>query len=151
MHLEPHDHRIYNVNIDLHHQYGISVIELQTILLAKRPQVLRSEKKQLFSQSNTLRPGLDAKISIKNQARVESIISRWFLVLQWHSSLCFYFSLCLLSCYYFFFFASHVSFFFSCWAFNLVGIILVGKVRETFRILGLDERKSTHVHVYVGV
>ena len=51
----------------------------------------------------------------------------------------------------FFFFASHVSFFFSCWAFNLVGIILVGKVRETFRILGLDERKSTHVHVYVGV
>ena len=82
MHLEPHDYQIYNVNIDLHHQYGISVIELQTILLAKRPQVLRSEKKQLFSQSNTLRPGLDAKISIKNQARVESIISRWFLVLQ---------------------------------------------------------------------
>ena len=56
------------------------MVESQTILLAKRPQVLRSEKKQLFSRSNTLHPGLDAKISIKNQARVESIISRWFLV-----------------------------------------------------------------------
>ena len=49
-----------------------------------------------------------------------------------------------------FFFASRASFLFSCWAFNLVGVILVGKVREAFRILGLDERKSTHVHVYVG-
>ena len=25
--LEPHDHQIYNVNIDLHHQYAISVCE----------------------------------------------------------------------------------------------------------------------------
>ena len=33
--LEPHDYRIYYVNIDLHHQYGISVAESQT--LAKRP------------------------------------------------------------------------------------------------------------------
>ena len=48
------------------------------------------------------------------------------------------------------FFASHASFFFSCWAFNLVGVILVGKVREAFRILGLDESKSTCLHVYVG-
>ena len=33
----PHDYRIYYVNIDLRHQYGISVAESQTFLLAKRP------------------------------------------------------------------------------------------------------------------
>ena len=38
MHLEPHDYRIYYVNIDLRHQYGISVAETQTFLNAKRPQ-----------------------------------------------------------------------------------------------------------------
>ena len=36
--LEAHDYRIYYVNIDLRHQYGISVAESQTFLLAKRPQ-----------------------------------------------------------------------------------------------------------------
>ena len=36
MHWEPHDYRIYYVNIDLRHQYGISVAESQTFLLAKR-------------------------------------------------------------------------------------------------------------------
>ena len=36
--LEPHDYRIYQlVNIDLRHQYGISVVESQKFLLAKRP------------------------------------------------------------------------------------------------------------------
>ena len=30
--------RIYYVNIDLRHQYGISVAESQTFLLAKRPK-----------------------------------------------------------------------------------------------------------------
>ena len=35
--LEPHDYRIYYVNIDLRPRYGISVAELQTFLLAKRP------------------------------------------------------------------------------------------------------------------
>ena len=38
LHLESHDYRIYYVNIDLRHQYGISVAESQTFLLAKRPQ-----------------------------------------------------------------------------------------------------------------
>jgi len=36
--LEPHDYRIYYVNIDLRHQYGISVAESQTFLRVKRPQ-----------------------------------------------------------------------------------------------------------------
>ena len=36
--MEPHDYWVYYVNIDLRHQYGISVAELQTFLLAKRPQ-----------------------------------------------------------------------------------------------------------------
>ena len=38
MYLEPYDYRIYYINIDLRHQYGISVAELQMFLRAKRPQ-----------------------------------------------------------------------------------------------------------------
>ena len=38
MYLEPHDYRIYYINIDLRHQYGISVAELQMFLRAKCPQ-----------------------------------------------------------------------------------------------------------------
>ena len=30
---------------------------------------------------------------------------------------------------------------------HLVGLIKVGKVRKAFRILGLDERNGTYVHV----
>ena len=48
LHLKPHDHQINFVNIDLHHQYGISVAESQTFLLKKHPQVARSEEKQMF-------------------------------------------------------------------------------------------------------
>ena len=33
--MEPHDYRIYCVNIDLRYQYGITVPESQTFLLAK--------------------------------------------------------------------------------------------------------------------
>ena len=47
MHLEPYDYRIYYVNIDLRHQYGISVAESQTYLLAKRPSAAMSEEKRL--------------------------------------------------------------------------------------------------------
>ena len=47
MHLEPHDYQIYYVNIDLHHQYGISVAEMQMFLLAKRPSAAMSEEKRL--------------------------------------------------------------------------------------------------------
>ena len=35
------------VNIDLHHQYGISVAELQIFLLAKRSPVAMSKEKRL--------------------------------------------------------------------------------------------------------
>ena len=42
-----HDYRIYYVNIDLRHQYGISVSESQTFLLAKRPSEAMSEEKRL--------------------------------------------------------------------------------------------------------
>ena len=37
LYLEPHDYRIYFVNIDLRHQYGISVAEWQTSLHTKHP------------------------------------------------------------------------------------------------------------------
>ena len=37
LYLEPHDYRIHYGNIDLRHQYRISVSESQTFLLAKRP------------------------------------------------------------------------------------------------------------------
>ena len=30
LYLEPHDYRIFYVNVDLRHQYGISAAELQT-------------------------------------------------------------------------------------------------------------------------
>ena len=36
------------VNIDLRHQYGISVAESQTYLLAKRPSAAMSEEKRLW-------------------------------------------------------------------------------------------------------
>ena len=36
LNLEPHDFRIYCVNIALRHQYEISVAESQTFLLAKQ-------------------------------------------------------------------------------------------------------------------
>ena len=39
--------RIYYVNIHLCHQYGVSVAESQTFLLAKRPSAAMSEKKRL--------------------------------------------------------------------------------------------------------
>ena len=38
LYLEPHDYRIYYVNIDLPHRYGISVAESQTFPHPKRPQ-----------------------------------------------------------------------------------------------------------------
>ena len=37
-----HDYRIYYVNIDLCHQYGIFVAESQTFLLTKRPSAAMS-------------------------------------------------------------------------------------------------------------
>ena len=57
--LEPHDYRIYYVHIDLRHQYGISVAESQTFLLAKRPSAAMSEEKRLpFAGYVTVRPRL---------------------------------------------------------------------------------------------
>ena len=37
LHLDPYDYFIYYVNVDLRHQYGISVTEAQASLMAKRP------------------------------------------------------------------------------------------------------------------
>ena len=48
LYLEPHDYRIYYVNIDLRHQYGISVTESQTFLLAKCPQWRRARRNGCF-------------------------------------------------------------------------------------------------------
>ena len=42
------DYRICYVNIDLRHQYGISVAESQTFLRAKRPQRRRARKNGWF-------------------------------------------------------------------------------------------------------
>ena len=42
-----HDYRIYYVNIDLRHQYGISVAESQMFLLTKRPTAAMSKEKHL--------------------------------------------------------------------------------------------------------
>ena len=48
LYLEPHDYRIYYVNTDLRHQYGISVAESQTFLFAKRPQRRRARRNGCF-------------------------------------------------------------------------------------------------------
>ena len=48
-HLGPHDYRIYYVNIDLRHQYGISVVEVQTFLLAKRSLGEKQEETAVFA------------------------------------------------------------------------------------------------------
>ena len=55
LYLEPHDYRIHYVNIDLRHQYGISVAESQMFLRAKRPQRRRRKRKKwMFSQAKNL-------------------------------------------------------------------------------------------------
>ena len=48
LYLEPHDYRIYYVNIDLHHQYGIAAAESQMFLRAKRPHLRLTRRKGSF-------------------------------------------------------------------------------------------------------
>ena len=48
LHLKPHDCRIYYVNINLRHQYGISAAESQTFLRVKRPQRQRARRNRVF-------------------------------------------------------------------------------------------------------
>ena len=49
LYLEPHDYRIYHVNIDLRHQYGISAAESQsTFRRAKLPQRRRARRNGCF-------------------------------------------------------------------------------------------------------
>ena len=56
--MEPHDYRIFYVNIDSRHQYGSSVAESQLFVRVKRPQQRRA---RMFSQ-----------------ARVHTYSSPWF-------------------------------------------------------------------------
>ena len=55
MYLEPHDYRIYYVNIGLPHQYGISATESQMFLRAKRPQRRRARRNGCFHRLVTLK------------------------------------------------------------------------------------------------
>ena len=48
LYLEAHDYWIHYVNIDLRQQYGISVTESQTFLLAKHPQRRRAMRNGCF-------------------------------------------------------------------------------------------------------
>ena len=59
--LDKFDYRIYYVNIDLHHQYRISVTESQTFLCAKRPQLRRVRRKGCFRRLQT--PGFSIKLT----------------------------------------------------------------------------------------
>ena len=52
--MEPHDYRMYYVNIDLRHQYGISAAESQTFLRAKRPQRRRARRNGCFRRLRNL-------------------------------------------------------------------------------------------------
>ena len=48
LYLEPHDYPIFDVKIDLRHQYGISATESQTFLRAKRPQRRKATRNGCF-------------------------------------------------------------------------------------------------------
>ena len=48
LYLEPHNYRIYYVNIELRHQYGIAVAESQTFLRAKSSQRRRARRNGCF-------------------------------------------------------------------------------------------------------
>ena len=48
LYVEPHDYRVYYVNIDLHHQHGISVAESQMFLHAKRPSIEERGEMDVF-------------------------------------------------------------------------------------------------------
>ena len=62
LYLEPYDYRIYYVNIDLRHQYGISAAESQRFLRAKRPQRRRPRRngcfRRLFLAMTLTKPSL---------------------------------------------------------------------------------------------
>ena len=87
MYLELHDYRIYYVNIGLRHQYGISVAESQTFLLAKRPQRRRARRNGCFRRlkkqwkirtsartiSTLLKISGSLKTTIENEAEPELI------------------------------------------------------------------------------
>ena len=53
LYLKPYDCRIYYVNINLRHQYGISVAESQTLLRAKRPLRRRARRNGCFRRLQT--------------------------------------------------------------------------------------------------
>ena len=46
-----HTYRIYYVNVNLRHQYGISVAESQTFLPCETSPATSSEEKRLFPQA----------------------------------------------------------------------------------------------------
>ena len=48
LYLEPHDYRIFYVNIDLRHQYGISAAELRTFFHSKCSQLRRARRNGCF-------------------------------------------------------------------------------------------------------
>ena len=48
LYLELHDYQIYYVNIDLCHQYGISVAQSRMFLCVKRPQRRRARRNGCF-------------------------------------------------------------------------------------------------------
>ena len=49
LYLEPHDYRVYYVNIDLRHQYGISVAESQMFLRVKSPSIEERGEMDVFA------------------------------------------------------------------------------------------------------
>ena len=51
LYLEPHDDRIYYVNIDLRHQYGISQSKVADVPPRETSQAAKSEEKRMFSQA----------------------------------------------------------------------------------------------------
>ena len=72
--LEIHDYKIDYVNIDLHHQYGISLIKAQVSLLQNASHGEKQGQRQLYSPATVMNyiPKLD--LSPRAGALVKNII-----------------------------------------------------------------------------
>ena len=81
--MEPHDYRIYYVNIDLRHQYGMFVAESPDVPPAsKTSSAARSEEKRLFSQATVLPTGCLLPVNVYNPVVLYLGLDYLFLIIS---------------------------------------------------------------------
>ena len=82
MYLEPNDYRIYYVNINFRHQYGIFAPESQTFLRAKRPQRRRARRNGCFRRLAVLVWSVESDPEMRIELTVNSQMYFIFLRLK---------------------------------------------------------------------